>query len=134
MIIGTGVDIVKVERFDKIAANPNSRFVFRVYTTREQEYLEGRSAQSYAGMFAAKEAVAKALGTGIRGFWPSDIEVLHDDLGKPFIVLHGNAKKLAKKAMRKRRFNRRKHCFSFFIQLSISHTTTDSIAFAVMSF
>ncbi|MCL2217303.1 MAG: holo-ACP synthase [Defluviitaleaceae bacterium] len=133
MIISTGVDIVKVsrfEKFEKVSADPSSRFIARVYTPREREYLRGKNAQSLAGIFAAKEAVAKALGTGFRDFLPTDIEILHDNLGKPYTILHGNAKKLAKKATR-RKNRRRPGCFS--ISISIAHTTTDAIAVAVLS-
>ena len=103
--LGLGVDIVKTDRFK----NLKPRFIARVYTPGEQEYLNGKHPQSYAGIFAAKEAVAKALGTGFTAdLQPTDIEILHDPRGKPY--LHGNEN----------------------IQISISHTATDAIAFAVM--
>jgi len=106
--MGVGVDIVKVERFEKIATGQSPRFLTRVYTEKEQAYLKGKPAQSYAGIFAAKEAVAKAMGTGFSGFWPSAIEILHDSKGKPYVSLTG-----------------------YSIEISISHTATDAIAFAV---
>ncbi len=52
-------------------------------------------AESIAGNFAGKEAVVKALGTGLRGFQWTDIEILRDELGKPVVYLHGGAKKVA---------------------------------------
>jgi len=120
MIIGTGVDIVKVERFN---TEQSPRFIQRVFSVREQAYLATKGAESMAGLFAAKEAVAKAIGTGFTGFFPCDIEVLHDENGKPYVVLHGTAEEVIKKAT----FSR---CFS--IHISISHSATDAIAFAVL--
>lgn len=117
------MDIVKVERFEKFAANPDAPFMQRIFTLRERDYLKGKTAQSIAGIFAAKEAVAKAIGTGFRGFHPSDIEILHKNNGKPYAVLSANAKKAASRS------NKRARRFS--IAISISHTTTDAIAYAV---
>jgi len=118
MIIGVGVDIVKVERFAKGGCD-NSR----IFTAKEQEYIMVKGSggtQSAAGIFAAKEAVAKALGTGFRGFWPVDVEILHDDLGKPYVVLHGAAQEAVAKLVP-----------SIKIAISISHSDMDAIAFAV---
>jgi holo-[acyl-carrier protein] synthase len=119
MILGVGVDIVKVERFEKIAP----AFMQRVFTEREREYLCGKAVQSIAGIFAAKEAVAKALGTGFLGFSPADVEILHRKNGVPFAVLHNGAKKIARR-ISKRRFS---------IKISISHTATDAIAFVIIT-
>jgi len=105
------------------------RFAARVFTPNERAYLLAKGHESAAGLFAAKEAVAKALGTGIRGFWPDQIEIAHDALGKPHVILHKEAALIAKKlAKGKRRFYR-----GYSISLSISHTDTDAIAFAVIS-
>ena len=123
MIAGVGVDIVKAERFEKIS----DRFCEKVFTPRECEYLAGKPAESAAGIFAAKEAVAKALGTGFSGFFPRDIEILHENSGKPYVVLYGNAKKIAKKTARCGGRRGRRVC----IHISISHTKTDAIAYAV---
>jgi len=120
MIIGTGVDIVKVERF---IAEQNTHFMQRVFSMREQAYLVSKGAESMAGLFAAKEAVAKAMGTGFAGFSPCDIEILHDANGKPYVILHDKAEEITKKATSGR-------CFS--IHISISHSATDAIAFAVL--
>ena len=89
MIIGTGVDIVKVERFH---GQQSMRFLQRVFSANEQAYLATKGAESMAGLFAAKEAVAKALGTGFSGFFPCDIEIMHKKSGKPYVRLHGRAK------------------------------------------
>ena len=120
MIIGTGVDIVKIERF---GAKQSPRFMQRVFSVQEQAYLSTKGPQSMAGLFAAKEAVAKAIGTGFAGFFPCDIEVTHDQNGKPHITLHGKAEDAAKKAADGRRF-----C----CHISISHTATNAVAFAVL--
>jgi len=137
MIIGVGVDIVKVKRFEKplvqLVSDSGSRFIANIYTLHEQEYLKTKGTQSMAGLFAAKEAVAKALGTGFCGFWPRDIEILHDSYGKPYVTLHENAKKAAEKLTIARQANGSLLPRGFSIELSISHTTDDAIAFAVMS-
>ncbi|MCL2188967.1 MAG: holo-ACP synthase [Defluviitaleaceae bacterium] len=114
-----GTDIVKIARFAEISPH----FIGRVYTKGEQEYLlKKNNPASYAGLFAAKEAVAKALGTGFRGFFPCDIEIWHDTLGKPHVRLHNMAAKTARKISRKRTR----------ILISISHTDTDALAVAIL--
>lgn len=118
MITGVGVDIVNVERFENYAAEPEARFMQRVFTPRERKYLQGKHAQPIAGIFAAKEAVSKAIGTGFNGFSPSDIEILHKENGKPYVILHNGAKKAV------RRFSK--------IHISISHTKTDAVAYAIL--
>ena len=112
---GIGIDIVEVSRFEKHADNPESRFCERVFTPYELEYLKTKKAASMAGLFAAKEAVAKALGTGFRGFFPNDIEIKHNESGAPYVVLHGKAKEQAGDAK---------------ILISISHTKTLATAVA----
>ena len=129
MILGTGVDIIKTARFESMT----QRFMERVFTCRERAYLLAKGgdkamAVSAAGLFAAKEAVAKALGTGFLGFWPSEIEVVHDGYGKPKVVLHGEAARLAGKLVRGKRRYGRGYC----VWLSISHTETDAVAYAVV--
>ena len=93
-------------------------FLSRVYTEEERRQAGGKLSV-LAGSFAVKEAVAKVLGTGFRTFMPIDIEVLRDELGKPYVRLYGNAKKLAreKKIIR--------------IEVSISDTREYAMAFAV---
>lgn len=88
MILGIGNDIIEVERVKK--ACEKQSFLKRCYTDREIELFAGK-AQSLAGNFAAKEAVAKALGTGFLKFSPCDIEVLRKEGGRPFVNLYGNA-------------------------------------------
>ncbi len=90
MILGLGTDLCDVARIEKAIANP--RFLERVYTDPERAHIQKRGAQSAAGLFAAKEAVAKALGTGFRGFSLRHIEVVGDSLGKPCCFLHEGAR------------------------------------------
>ena len=89
-ILKTGIDLIEVERFRAQKPEIRQRFIERVYTEKEQEYC-GENEQHLAGRFAAKEAVAKALGCGIGEVSWQDIEILNDDLGAPILRLHGKA-------------------------------------------
>lgn len=96
MIIGIGIDLVKIDRIDK-AGNNRSGFLERVFTEREREYCSRQKfpAQHYAGRFAAKEAVLKAIGTGwSAGVKWTDMEVLHGDGGGPVVNISGRVKDL----------------------------------------
>ena len=93
MIFGIGTDLIETERIQK--AISKKRFLDMVYTEDEQKLIEGR-VQKAAGNFAVKEAVVKAFGTGFRGISPKDIEVLRDDVGKPFVKCYGNAETFQK--------------------------------------
>lgn len=115
MIYGIGTDIIEICSFE----NAGASFLRKVYT--EDEILMFRdSPKSLAGNFAAKEAVAKALGTGFRGFGPKDIEVLRSTLGAPAVTLYNGALNL---------FNEN-HCRS--LHVSISHNKGNACAFAVI--
>jgi holo-[acyl-carrier protein] synthase len=86
MIVGTGVDIVEVARFERFVEERNEALLDRLFTPAEREYCRPRRAcaQHYAARFAAKEAFVKALGMGIReGIGWQDVEVMHDTLDKP---------------------------------------------------
>ena len=90
MIKGTGVDIVEIPRMEKALQKEN--FVNRVFTKKEQAYCNSRKHQasaSYAVRFAGKEAVVKALGTGLVGGTWQDIEILPDENGMPRVKLYG---------------------------------------------
>jgi len=89
-----GVDIVQIKRIARAAENP--AFLKRVYTAAELEYYKagGERAETLAGMYALKEAAAKALGTGFNGFNLKDVEVLHDGQGAPHIQFHGKAREV----------------------------------------
>ena len=91
MIKGIGTDLVEIDRIEH--AMKNERFLEKCYTDNERQIVEG-NAQRAAGNFAVKEAFTKALGTGIRGFSIKEIEVLRDELGKPYITLYGKVKKM----------------------------------------
>ena len=100
MIKGIGMDIVEIDRVAE--AIQRQRFIDRVFTFEEQEYCDRRGtgrAASYAARFAAKEAVLKALGTGLsgEGTW-LEVEVVKEKSGKPGIQLHGYFARLAMEA------------------------------------
>jgi holo-[acyl-carrier protein] synthase len=120
MVIGNGVDIIDIERIRKIITK-NPRFLERNFTTDELALFKVKKMHpaTIAAGFAAKEAVSKAMGTGIRGFNLIDIEVLRDSLGKPIVKLHGNAKEVATS----------KGIDTF--ELSLSHTDETAIAFVI---
>ena len=90
MIRGLGLDLMDVRRI-KDALERHPRFLARVYSPCEQEAIARRGAETAAGYFAAKEAVAKALGTGFRGFAMRDISIEPDALGCPIACLSGGA-------------------------------------------
>ncbi|MBR6616080.1 MAG: holo-ACP synthase [Lachnospiraceae bacterium] len=116
MLTGVGCDLIEIERMKK--ACEKEAFLLRVYTEEERRQADGRPSV-LAGTFAVKEAVAKVLGTGFRTFMPKDVEVLRDELGKPYVILHGNAGKVAEEKRIKR------------IEVSISDTREFAMAFAV---
>lgn len=121
MIIGIGTDIIEIDRIQK-ALERNANFIDKIFTKNEIEYLKKRNLRPefVAGKFAAKEAVAKALGTGFRGFDFKDIETDKNTLGKPLVFLKGNAKKMAKKWT------------NYKIHLTISHSRDYATAYAVL--
>ena len=95
---GIGVDLCEIARMEKF--EPDSRFVERFFSDAERAYLaerRGSFARTLAGMFAAKEAFSKALGTGIRGFELKEVEILHTPEGKPYYRISGKALKVQKK-------------------------------------
>lgn len=98
MRVETGIDLIEVERMEKSIASP--RFWQRVFSSRERAELENRPnrAQAAAAVFAAKEACSKAMGTGFRGMHLTDIELLHDSLGKPELHLSGAAGEFARRS------------------------------------
>ena len=116
MVIGVGTDLVEIHRIKRAC----ERDSFVAYTFTEEERRQaGECVSRLAGDFAVKEAVSKSLGTGFRGFGPKDIEVLRDDLGKPYVKLYGEAGRLAA----------RQGIEGIFV--SISNTGDHALAFAV---
>jgi holo-[acyl-carrier protein] synthase len=98
MIVGSGIDLAEIERIQRSIHRYGSRFLDRVYTAREQAYClrKRNSAESFAARFAAKEAAAKALGTGIsHGVGWLEIEVVREPSGRPTIQFHGRAAQIA---------------------------------------
>ncbi len=116
MIIGVGVDIIEIERIKK-ACQKNS-FVRKIFTEKEIE-LSGKKFSSLAGNFAVKEAVSKAFGTGVRNFKMTDVEVLRNELGMPFVILHNEAKEISEKMNIDKIF------------VSISHNTKCAVGYVV---
>jgi holo-[acyl-carrier protein] synthase len=98
MIVGTGIDLVEISRIQQSVERFGQRFLNRVYTAAEQAYClrKRMAAESLAARFAAKEAGAKALGTGIsRGVHWLEIEVTREPGGRPAIRFHGRAAEIA---------------------------------------
>ena len=95
MIVGTGTDLVEIARIDQAIQRYGDHFLDRVYTAAEIRYCQRKvktAAESYAARFAAKEAGAKALGTGIaKGISWREIEVTHLPGGRPALLFHGRA-------------------------------------------
>lgn len=121
MLIGVGCDVIEIARVAK--AMERRAFVERVYAPEEIAYCEGRgkqAASSFAARFAAKEAVLKALGTGLRGGELTEIVITNDDLGKPRVQLKGYHAELAQKLGVKN------------IALSMSHSRVAALAYVVM--
>ena len=115
MITGIGTDIVEIARFVRLIEN--AHFMERVFTAAEREYIQNRPNRA-AGMFGAKEAFSKAVGTGLSGFSLNEVEICHDAAGKPYFVLHGRAQARYGDTV---------------FHLSISHSESHAVAFAVAS-
>jgi holo-[acyl-carrier protein] synthase len=123
MILGTGIDLIEVERVEASYQKFGERFVKRILHPDEIAYCLAHKhpAPFLAARFAAKEAVSKAFGTGIGAAlgW-HDIEVQRKPSGEPFVVLHGNGLKLLAE-----RGGRAVH-------LSLTHTTLNAAAMAIL--
>lgn len=94
-ILDIGIDIIEIDRI-KNAIERNPRFLEKIFTREEIKYFESRGMkiESIAGNFAAKEAISKSIGTGIRQFNFSDIEVLRNEIGKPIVKTYNNLKQI----------------------------------------
>jgi holo-[acyl-carrier protein] synthase len=100
MLLGIGVDIVEIARIESALERFGERFAQRILTDSEIETFAARErkASFLASRFAAKEAVSKALGTGVaQGIGFRDIEIVNDALGKPGVLFHGAANRLAQR-------------------------------------
>lgn len=119
MIVGLGVDIIEIERIAEVLERHGERFLSRVYLPQEIVYCSRKrnSAESFAARFAAKEAAAKALGTGIHaGVTWRDIEVVRETSGRPSLRFYGRAAAIADK-LGVRRF-----------AVSLTHSRTEAMA------
>ena len=117
MILGIGTDIIEIERIDRAIKN-TPMFLEKIFTKRELDELNKSTlrVESVAGNFAVKEAVSKAVGTGMRGFSFNDIEVFRDELGKPIVQVSDKVKDIIK-------------VDNYTFNVSISHNRTCAIAF-----
>ena len=121
MIVGIGNDIIEIERIEKAISKEG--FKNKIYTQRELENIKkrGNRAETYAGVFSAKEAISKAIGTGVREFSLIDLEILNDDLGKPYVVVSEKLDKIIKSKKE-----------DYQIEISISHSKKYAIAMAII--
>ena len=121
MIVGIGNDIIEIERIEKAILKEG--FKNKVYTERELENIEkrGNRTETYAGIFSAKEAISKAIGTGVREFSLTDLEILNDDLGKPYVVVSEKLDKILKTKKE-----------DYQIEISISHSKKYATAMAII--
>lgn len=119
MVIGTGIDIIEVNRIRNAATE---HFLKRVFTENEIKYYNSRnnSAETLAGTFAAKEAVSKALCAGFSGISWKDIEIIHDEAGKPYVKLWNAA------------LSRINDIGGSIVHVSISHIKSLAIAQAIL--
>ncbi|MGO9336921.1 MAG: holo-ACP synthase [Terracidiphilus sp.] len=123
MIVGSGIDLAEVGRIRQSIDRYGSRFLDRIFTAAEQAYCQRKrnSAESFAARFAAKEAGAKALGTGIsQGVSWLEIEVVRERGGRPTLRLYGRAAQFAQRLG------------VAHIALSITHTTDVAMASVVL--
>ena len=118
MILRSGVDLIETNRLSGLNPHIRARFLKRVYTPAELDIC-GTSDASLSGRFAAKEAVAKALGTGIGPVRWQDLEITTGPRGEPLLYLHGAAQEIAAQLGLQT------------WSVSISHTNTHAIAMAV---
>ena len=123
MIVGSGIDLVEIERIQHSIDRFGERFLDRVYTASEKSYCMRKRnfAESFAARFAAKEAGAKALGTGIQhGVNWLEIEVVREPSGRPVLAFHGRAAEFANRLGVRN------------TALSITHTGTLAMASVVL--
>lgn len=121
MIIGIGCDIVEHETTSKLGWDKKLDKLDRIFTLRELTQINPKQKIRFlSGRFAAKEAVLKSLGTAMEdGISLTDIQIFRENNGKPIVKLTGNIRKIAQRLGVK------------YIQLSISHSTQYSLAFAI---
>ncbi len=118
IILRTGVDLIEISRIEEVIARHGQRYLERIYTPSELQQF-GHETESLAGRFAAKEAVAKALGCGIGPVGWKEIEVLGDEQNAPGLTLYGAAAQKAKELGLET------------WSVSISHSMSHAVAFVV---
>ena len=121
MIVGIGNDIIEIERIEKAISKEG--FKNKIYSQRELENIQkrGNRTETYAGIFSAKEAISKAIGTGVREFSLTDLEILNDDLGKPYVAVSEKLDKIIKDKKE-----------DYQIEISISHSKKYATAVAIV--
>ncbi|MGL5066879.1 MAG: holo-ACP synthase [Sarcina sp.] len=123
MIIGIGTDIIEIDRVGRVLER-TEKFLSRNFSKDEIEYFKSRNfkIETIAGVFSAKEAVSKAMGTGFRGFSLVDIEILRTNLGKPFVRINKKVEDIIlNMGIENYKFN-----------LSISHSKENAIAYVIL--
>ncbi len=120
MKIATGIDLIEIERVENAIRRHGQRFLERIFTAQELAEVGDKPA-SLAARFAAKEAVSKALGTGIGLVCWQEIEILHGPALQPLLQLHGEADRIAAELGLNN------------WSISLSHTHTHAVAVAVAS-
>jgi len=93
-MLAVGVDMIEVDRIERSLERHGPNFLDRIFTAQEQAYCNGQI-NRLAARFAIKEAVSKALGTGIGDVAWKDIEIVNDERGRPQLILHDGASNLA---------------------------------------
>lgn len=126
MNVKTGIDIIEIKRIKESIEKYNEKFLKRVFTESEIQYCEERNSQkyqSYAGRFAGKEAVFKAISDKIDNKFSiewKDIEIINDENGRPFVNFYGKLKEIIKN-----------NCE---LDISISHVKDMAIANVIVVF
>jgi holo-[acyl-carrier-protein] synthase len=119
-VYSIGVDLIEIERIEKLLDRYGDKFLNRIYTGLEIEYCNKKKNRgSFAARFATKEAVFKATGLGLgKGMTWKDVEVVNDEKGKPEVRLYGKTSELLKNKI---------------IHLSIAHSKDSAIAMVIVS-
>jgi holo-[acyl-carrier protein] synthase len=120
-LIGVGTDIIEIDRLKRASERSGGRLLEKIFTPGERSFCDARRDRfsCYAARFAAKEAVLKAMGTGMAGCGLADVEVTRTPGGRPEILLHGAAAEIAKNKG------------IAVVLISISHNRDQAVAFAV---
>ena len=121
MIKGIGTDIIEIDRLRRVYNKFTNKFIDKILTEREKSRMDCNNSNEYlAGRFVSKEAVAKALGTGIGQVNWKDIEILTAENGQPYVVLHNQAQQMANSMKVEQIF------------LSISHSRRNATATTIL--